>query len=920
MTLPYATLPGDLDHMLENDFAIVERQFEHLEAGRGDRRTLVDQIGFELAMHAFAVEQVLYPVFEETGQTRDLEQARARNDRAKELLVTLDRTEPGDAEFESALTELMEGVRAQHRGSDTESLPALRENVGADRLAALGKQYLAAKRSAPSGPHPHAPDGGTAQKVAAAVAAPVDALKAKASGKRKRLATDASGLLDPQAQALVDAHSSLEPLPFEILEPEQARSQPGPKEAVQELLRQRGEKAEPEAVAKVEDLDVPDGAGGTQRLRVYTPEGATDGAPIVFWIHGGGWVLFTIDDHYDDSCRGLANKTGAIVVTPDYRRAPEAVFPASHDDVLAAYRWVQQNAAQLGGDPARIAIGGESVGGNMAPATVLQLAEAGEQLPVALVPVYPVTTAEQFGESMQDAADGRPLNRALLSWMAMHAFEGRPDAATDPRIDLLGWSDEQRRLMPPTLVITDERDVLRSQGEQFAQDLTDAGVQTRSSRYEGVMHEFFGASAVLDQAEKAQQEVAQFLLARLRRRRRPVPGRQHGDPSESTTTPALARTPRRAAPVPCHGRGASRSRLLAGAGPRAAGCAHRPPTTGTDLMSTAHAADRHDLIRVQGARVNNLRDVSVEIPKRRLTVFTGVSGSGKSSLVFGTIAAESQRMINETYSAFVQGFMPTAGAAGRRRAGGPDDGDHRRPGADGRQRPLHRRDRDRRQRHAADPVQPARPAAHRLGPGVLVQRRLDQRRRRRHDREGRHDRQGAPLLQHHGRHVPAVRGDGPRRRHRPRRAGRRGQVPARGRDQGPGLHPRRLVRPHLRRRRAARRPGGAVHRRAAPGVPLRRAAQDQGRGHQPDLRGAGPEDPEVDAVQGRRRPAAPRAGVRGAGRHVQRLPGVRGDPAQRRRPLLEDRRASASPTPARCRSATSRRGCGGSTSPRSRRC
>ena len=303
---------------------------------------------------------------------------------------------------------------------------------------------------------------------------------------------------------------------------------------MQELLRQRGEKAEPEAVAKVEDLEVPDGAGGTQRLRVYTPEGATDGAPIVFWIHGGGWVLFTIDDHYDDSCRGLANKTGAIVVTPDYRRAPEAVFPASHDDVLAAYRWVQQNAAQLGGDPARIAIGGESVGGNMAPATVLQLAEAGEQLPVAMVPVYPVTTAEQFGESMQDAADGRPLNRALLSWMAMHAFEGRPDAATDPRIDLLGWTDEQRRLMPPTLVITDERDVLRSQGEQFAQDL-----ERRR-----------GADPLLALRRRHARV--------LRRQRRPRPGREgrsrrsrsscsRPSPAAATRTRPAARRPRRRA-------------------------------------------------------------------------------------------------------------------------------------------------------------------------------------------------------------------------------------------------------------------------------------------------------------------------------------------------------------------------------------
>jgi energy-coupling factor transporter ATP-binding protein EcfA2 len=176
---------------------------------------------------------------------------------------------------------------------------------------------------------------------------------------------------------------------------------------------------------------------------------------------------------------------------------------------------------------------------------------------------------------------------------------------------------------------------------------------------------------------------------------------------------------------------------------------------------------------VQGARENNLKDVSVEIPKRRLTVFTGVSGSGKSSLVFGTIAAESQRLINETYSAFVQGFMPTLARPDVDVLDGADHGDHRRPGADGRQRPLHRRHRHRRQRDAADPVQPARQAAHRLAQRVLVQRRLGrgagaitvEKGGARQDREARSS-AGR-------RHVPALRGHGLGHRHRPHAALRR---------------------------------------------------------------------------------------------------------------------------------------------------
>ena len=171
-------------------------------------------------------------------------------------------------------------------------------------------------------------------------------------------------------------------------------------------------------------------------------------------------------------------------------------------------------------------------------------------------------------------------------------------------------------------------------------------------------------------------------------------------------------------------------------------------------------ADSHDLIRVQGARENNLKDVDIELPKRRLTVFTGVSGSGKSSLVFGTIAAESQRLINETYSTFVQGFMPTLNRGRLRRARGHHARDRRRPGADGRQRALDGRHRHRRQRDAAGALQPAGVAVHRAADGVLVQRADPQGQRRDVDREGR--RQGREERRPPGdlprRHVRGVRG------------------------------------------------------------------------------------------------------------------------------------------------------------------
>lgn len=514
MPLPYPTLPGDVDHLIANDHAVVNRQFEHLEAGRGDRQVLADQVCFEINLHADAEERAFYPELKAQGRDDDAAKLLSEHGEVKKLVKTVEHSKAGEEEFENALTQIIAAIREHAHEEETIFLPQLREVVGATRMAELGAEFIAAKRTAPTRSHPAAPSSGLGHKLADAGAAMIDKLRDHGSVKAKGLATDPSGFLDPQAQALSDAYGSLEPLPVEILQPAAARQQPGPDAGVRELLTQQGKATDPEPVGNVEDITIA-GPGGDLTLRVYTPAGS-DGAPlpVLVWIHGGGWVLYSVDT-YDASCRGMCNKTGAIVVSPEYRLAPEDVFPASHDDVLAAYRWVAANAAQLGGDPAQIAIGGESVGGNMAAATCMQLKDAGEALPIAQVLVYPVTTAEQFGDSMADCADARPLNRALLSWMAMHAFHGVPDAAKDPRIDLLGLTAAQLAGLPPALVITDERDVLRSQGQEFARNLSAAGVPTTSSCYDGVTHEFFGASAVLDKAEQAQQEAAEHIIRAL---------------------------------------------------------------------------------------------------------------------------------------------------------------------------------------------------------------------------------------------------------------------------------------------------------------------------------------------------------------------------------------------------------------------
>ncbi|HEX4383925.1 MAG TPA: alpha/beta hydrolase fold domain-containing protein [Myxococcales bacterium] len=508
MALGYETLPGDVDHLVADDHAVVKRMFEHWQAGRGNRRALADQIGFNIALHADAEERTFYPALREIGRDADAEKLISEHQQVKELLVVVEDGSPGEAAFEQAMGKIIAAILKHATEEETTFLPALRQAVGAAKMAELGEKFIAAKRTAPTFTHPAGPSSKTGHVLLDAGVKMLDGLQEKASGRIKRLGTDASGLLDPQAQRIADAHANLEPKPFEILTPDLARKQPTPVDAIHKILEADGKSTDPEPVGSVEDRMIP-GPGGQLKVRIYQPQGEGP-FPMLMWIHGGGWVLFDIDT-YDASCRGLCNKAQVIVVSPDYRRAPEHVFPASHDDVLAAWRWMADNAAALGGDPSRLAIGGESVGGNMSAATCLQLKTQGERLPLAQVLVYPLTTGEQFGESMEDAADARPVNRPLISWMAMHAFKGIPEGAKDPRVHLLGVSKTELAGLPPALVIVDERDPLRSQGEEFARHLEAAGVETRVRRYDGVFHEFFGAAAVLDKAEEAQREAANLL-------------------------------------------------------------------------------------------------------------------------------------------------------------------------------------------------------------------------------------------------------------------------------------------------------------------------------------------------------------------------------------------------------------------------
>ncbi|MEY4362485.1 MAG: hypothetical protein RL391_1791, partial [Actinomycetota bacterium] len=240
-----------------------------------------------------------------------------------------------------------------------------------------------------------------------------------------------------------------------------------------------------ESVHEVRDLDA-DGV----RVRLYRPNERRDLGVLVYY-HGGGWVLGDLESH-DDVCRKLANQMGHAVVSVDYRLAPEHPFPAPLTDSVNALRWVHANAESLGVDPNRIAVGGDSAGGNLA-AVVAQLQ------PVPLrhqMLIYPVTDARRGSQSYRDNADGYRLTAAAMKWFCDHYLSGGQGSESDPRVSPLYADDAILATAPPALVITAEYDPLRDEGEDYARRLIDNGVPCTLTRYHGQIHGFFSMSGL----------------------------------------------------------------------------------------------------------------------------------------------------------------------------------------------------------------------------------------------------------------------------------------------------------------------------------------------------------------------------------------------------------------------------------------
>ncbi len=260
-------------------------------------------------------------------------------------------------------------------------------------------------------------------------------------------------------------------------------------------------------IGGVEDRRIP-GPGGRIPVRVYTPRARPPGPlPALAFFHGGGFVIGDLDSH-DGVCRELANRAGCAVVSVDYRLAPEAKFPAAAEDCYAATCWVAANADELGVDAARIAVGGDSAGGNLAAVTALLARDrSGPRIAHQLL-IYPVADCAFDTASYRDNAEGYYLTREMMRWF-WHQYLKKPDHAADPYASPLRATSLAR--LASATVITAEYDPLRDEGEAYAARLRQAGVPATLTRYTGMIHGFFGMGGVIDAAQTAIAQAAAEL-------------------------------------------------------------------------------------------------------------------------------------------------------------------------------------------------------------------------------------------------------------------------------------------------------------------------------------------------------------------------------------------------------------------------
>ncbi len=296
---------------------------------------------------------------------------------------------------------------------------------------------------------------------------------------------------------VLDALKAQDSKPIETLTPEQARLQKGPSDAVKSVMTKKDGSFKPIELSKIEDREI-DGAAGKISARIYTPEGKTP-LPVLVYYHGGGFVIAT-NDTYDASARALAKNANAIVVAVEYRKAPEHKFPAAHDDAFAAYKWVLLNAQNIGGDPQRIAVAGESAGGNLALNTAIRARDEGLSIPTHQLLIYPVASTSMDSASYKEHANAKPLSKKGMTWFVENYTNGTTDLQ-DKRLNLVEANFKGLR---PATIITADIDPLRDEGKLLAERMRGQGVDVEYRNYDGVTHEFFGMAPLIQEAAAAQ--------------------------------------------------------------------------------------------------------------------------------------------------------------------------------------------------------------------------------------------------------------------------------------------------------------------------------------------------------------------------------------------------------------------------------
>ena len=307
--------------------------------------------------------------------------------------------------------------------------------------------------------------------------------------------------LDPQCQAVLDAAAEAEGgSVFEARTADEARRK---YDASTPIFA-----PQTPALEAVKDMEVP-GAEGPIAARLYRPMAGDGALPMLVYFHGGGWVFGSLETH-DALCRIVAHEAGCLVAAIDYRLAPEHPFPAGIEDCADAVAWLAENAGTVGGDASRLAVGGDSAGGNLA-AAISQIARdrGGPSIAFQWL-IYPATDFTADNDSLRVNGDGYLLTRAAIRWTEKQYLSSAEDR-TDPRAspglaaDLSG--------LPPALVQTAEYDPLRDEGKAYANALTAAGVAVEYIRYDGTIHGFMRMGAIVDRAGLALSDGARALRA-----------------------------------------------------------------------------------------------------------------------------------------------------------------------------------------------------------------------------------------------------------------------------------------------------------------------------------------------------------------------------------------------------------------------